>query len=93
MSQNRRMETFGDAPSFVMVTLKFFFYFLVTDMKLFKKLCLSVGQLVRWSVMIELKSWKTRISAPAHPSATGGRVFGLVSDIMMQYDVSLPHSQ
>ena len=29
--------------------------------------------------MIELESMKTRISAPAHPSATGGRVSGLVS--------------
>jgi len=28
--------------------------------------------------MIELKSVKTRISAPAHPSATDGRVSGLV---------------
>ena len=29
--------------------------------------------------MIEFESVKTRISAPAHPSATGGRVSGLVS--------------
>ena len=29
-------------------------------------------------VMIELESKKTRISAPAHPSATDGRVSGLV---------------
>ena len=37
--------------------------------------CLSVGP----SVMIESKSVKTRISTPAHPSATGiGRVSGLV---------------
>ena len=28
--------------------------------------------------MIESKSWKTRITAPAHLSATGGRVSGLV---------------
>ena len=39
----------------------------------------SVGPSVRWSVVIELESVKTRISAPAHPSATGiGRVSGLV---------------
>ena len=37
-----------------------------------------VGWLVGWSVTLELKSGKTRISAPAHPSATGGRVSGLV---------------
>ena len=47
---------------------------------------LYVTMLVRWlvgwsvgrSVVIELKSGKTRISAPAHPSATDGRVSGLV---------------
>ena len=47
----------------------------------------SVGRLVGWLVgwlvgcsveVIESKSGKTRISAPAHPSATGGRVSGLV---------------
>ena len=40
-----------------------------------------VGWLVGWSVRErESKSVKTRISAPAHPSATGiGRVSGLVS--------------
>ena len=39
----------------------------------------SVGPSVRWSVgEHESKSVKTRISAPAHPSATGGRVSGLV---------------
>ena len=39
----------------------------------------SVGPSVRWSVVSELESVKTRISAPAHPSATGiGRVSGLV---------------
>ena len=39
----------------------------------------SVGWLVGWSVTLESKSGKTRISAPAHPSATGiGRVSGLV---------------
>ena len=31
--------------------------------------------------MIESKSGKTRISAPAQPSATGGRVSGLVPSI------------
>ena len=44
----------------------------------------SVGPLVRWSLGLsvhqyESKSGKTRISAPAYPSATGGRVSGLVS--------------
>ena len=40
----------------------------------------SVGPSVRWSVMvIESGSVKMRISAPAHPSATGiGHVSGLV---------------
>ena len=39
----------------------------------------SVRWLVGWSVVIELESVKTHISAPAHPSATGiGRVSGLV---------------
>ena len=37
--------------------------------------------LVRPSVVIELESVKTRISAPAHPSATGiGRVSGFVEN-------------
>ena len=56
--------------------------FLVADTQLYKRLCPSVGWLVGWlvgwSVVIELKSGKTRISAPAHPSATDGRVSGLV---------------
>ena len=40
---------------------------------------LSVCQSVGPSVMIELESVKTRITAPAHPSATGvGHVSGLV---------------
>ena len=43
----------------------------------------SVHPSVRWSVMIESKSVKTRISAPAHPSATGGRVSGLVYDYII----------
>ena len=46
--------------------------------------CWSVGPLVRWSVgplvrrsvgVHESKSVKTRISAPAHPSATGMAVY------------------
>ena len=57
--------------------------FLVADTQLYKRLCLSIGSLVRLSVgplvrEHELKSGKTRTSAPAHPSATGGRVSGLV---------------
>ena len=52
--------------------------FLVADTQLYKRLCPSVGRSVGWSVTLELKSGKTRISAPAHPSATGGRVSGLV---------------
>ena len=53
--------------------------FLVADKRLYKRLCPSVGRLVGWSVVIELESVKARISAPAHPSATGiGRVSGLV---------------
>ena len=38
----------------------------------------SVGWSVRRSVTLELKSGKNLISAPAHPSATGGRVSSLV---------------
>ena len=62
-------------------------YFLVANKRLYKRLCPSVrpsvgwlvGRLVGRSVVIELESVKTRISAPAHPSATGiGRVSGLV---------------
>ena len=49
--------------------------FLVADMHLYKRLCLSI----HCSMVIELDSVKTRISAPAPPSATGnGRVSGLV---------------
>ena len=53
------------------------------DTQLYKRLCPSVRPSVRpsvgWSVgEHEWKSVKTRISAPAHPSATGGRVSGLV---------------
>ena len=35
--------------------------------------------------MIELESVKTRISAPAHPSATGGRVSGLVLLLVLHF--------
>ena len=56
--------------------------FLVADTQLYKRLCPSVRPSVGWSVgrsvTLELKSGKTRISAPAHPSATDGRVSGLV---------------
>ena len=55
-------------------------WFLVADTQLYKRLCPSVGRSVGRSVeVIKSKSGKTRISAPAHPSATGiGRVSGLV---------------
>ena len=44
-----------------------------------------VGRLVGWSVVIEFESVKTRISAPAHPSATGiGRVSSLVDHLVHQ---------
>ena len=48
----------------------------------------SVLLSIRRSVMIKLKSGKTRISAPAHPSATGGRVSGLgiISFVLHLYD-------
>ena len=47
------------------------------------RLCPSVGRSVGWSVeVIESKSGKTRLSAPAHPSATGGRVSGLVYSVL-----------
>ena len=56
-----------------------FLFFLVADTQLYKRLCPSVRPSVGWSVgEHELKSGKTRISAPAHPSATDGRVSGLV---------------
>ena len=44
--------------------------------------CPSVGWLVGRSITLELKSGKTRISTPAHPSATDGRVSGLVMNIV-----------
>ena len=57
-----------------------FLIFLVADTQLYKRLCPSVRPSVRRSVGVhESKSLKTHISAPAHPSATGGRVSGLVS--------------
>ena len=37
--------------------------------------------------MIESKSGKTRISAPAHPSATDGRVSGLVLSMYAQMSI------
>ena len=40
------------------------------------------------AVMIESKSGKTRISAPAHLSATGGRVSGLV---LFHYPLIIVH--
>ena len=52
-----------------------FISFLVADTQLYKSLCLSVRRSVGVN---ESKSGKTRISAPAHPSATDGRVSGLV---------------
>ena len=59
--------------------------FLVADTQLYKRLCLSVCWLVGLSVTIESKSEKTRISAPAHPSATDGRVSGLVFSLVECY--------
>ena len=68
------------------------FSFLVADKRLYKRLCPSVGpsvrRLVGRSVVIELESVKTRISAPAHLSATGiGRVFGLFGQRPQRADV------
>ena len=57
--------------------------FLVADTQLYKMLCPSVRPSVGWSVRNhESKSEKTRISAPAHPSATDGRVSGLVHNVV-----------
>ena len=57
----------------------FMFVFLVADTQLYKRLCPSVRRSVGPSVVIELENVKTRISAPAHPSATDiCRVSGLV---------------
>ena len=53
--------------------------FLDASTHVYKRLCSSVHPLVRWSVgEHESKCVKTHISAPAHSSATGGRVSGLV---------------
>ena len=56
----------------------FILFFLVADTQLYKRLYPSVRPSVRWSVgrsvTLELNSGKTRISAPAHTSATDGRV-------------------
>ena len=60
---------------------EFWKLFLVADKRLYKRLCPSVGRSDGWSVGPWWSSWesaKTRISTPAHPSATGGRVSGLV---------------
>ena len=54
-------------------------YFLVADTQLYKRLCPSIRRSVGRSVgEHKSKSVKMRISAPAHPSATSGRVSGLV---------------
>ena len=59
------------------LSLFFLSFFLVADTQLYKRLCPSVGPSVRLSVQIGSKNGKTRITAPAHPSATDGRVSGL----------------
>ena len=59
---------------------------LVADTQLYKRLCPSIGPLAQKH---ESKSKKTRISAPAHPSATGGRVSGLVQYRFSKEIVSL----
>ena len=56
-------------------------------------ICRSVGQSVGWSVgrLVrghKSKSEETPISAPAHPSATGGRVSGLVFSSSSFFDLS-----
>ena len=68
--------------------MKFVRNFLVVVTQLYKRLCPSVGLSVRQSVGLsvrqhESKSRNMRISAPAHPSATGGRVSGLVLDTQL----------
>ena len=57
--------------------------FLVADRQLYKRLCPSVGPSVRWSVgpsvrHARVEKWE---NAPAHPSATGGCVSGLVKKV------------
>ena len=51
----------------------------------------SVGWSVGRSVTLELKSGKTRISAPIHPFATDGRVSGLVTFSEASLRKFLPH--
>ena len=70
-------ECFGRSMNgWIVYALGTFYLFSVADKRLYKRLCPSI----RWSVgEHESKSGETRISAPAHPSATGfGRVSGLV---------------
>ena len=62
-------------PRHLLSSYRFVHQFLVADTQLYKRLRPSV----RPSITIESKSGKTRISAPAHPSATGGRVSVLYS--------------
>ena len=58
-------------------SVPFLIYFLVADTQLYKSLCPSVRRSVRPSVGPWPRVEKC-ISAPAHPSATGSRVSGLV---------------
>jgi len=66
-------------------------FFLVVDTQLYKRLCPSIHLSVRWSVgpPARVEKWENKrsrtflvanscISAPAHLSATDGRVSGLV---------------
>ena len=67
--------------------MKNLYRFLVADKRLYKRLCPSVCRSVGWLVGPsvrghESKSEETRISAPAHPSTTGGRVSGLVLPLL-----------
>ena len=73
---NKGLIQLGENKVFLYSSLSF----LVVDTQLYKRLCPSIHLLVHLSVMvIESESVKTRISAPAHPSATSiGRVSGLV---------------
>ena len=61
----------------------------VADTQLYKRLCPSVDPSVRSSVRPSVHNdwvdkWEKRISAPAHLSATGGRVSGLVVTVFKQ---------
>ena len=61
--------------------------FLVADMQLYKSLCPSVRRSVGWSVgEHESKSVKTRISAPAHLSATGMAVYPALFSLFFLFD-------